>query len=229
VSSPGCDPSNVTFLVNRLARRRLVSRARASRDRRVKALTLTPAGVKARNRLIATIAESPIFSQLTHTQRRQLAGSSGAASAPTAQTRIARLSQRSDSQLQHAANLRPHACVKRRPAGRMASHAAASTKASAVPRPWSHSGTRIHPMSDESIAARIESLVAEEHELRNREQQDSASTEALEADQQRLGEVEVELDRCWDLLRQRRALRDAGGDPEQAQARDANTVERYLQ
>jgi hypothetical protein len=84
-------------------------------------------------------------------------------------------------------------------------------------------------MSDESIAARIESLVAEEHELRNREQQDSASTDALEADQQRLGEVEIELDRCWDLLRQRRALRDAGGDPEQAHARDADTVERYLQ
>jgi Protein of unknown function (DUF2630) len=84
-------------------------------------------------------------------------------------------------------------------------------------------------MSDESIAARIESLVAEEHQLRNREQRDSASTDALEADQQRLGAVEIELDRCWDLLRQRRALRDAGGNPEQAHARDADTVERYLQ
>jgi hypothetical protein len=40
--------------------------------------------------------------------------------------------------------------------------------------------------------------------------------------------VEVELDRCWDLLRRRRALRDAGGDPEQATARDPDTVERYL-
>ena len=70
----GCDPSNVTFLVDRLERRRLVTRARGTRDRRVKALTLTPAGVEVRNRLIATIAESPIFSQLTNTQRRQLAG-----------------------------------------------------------------------------------------------------------------------------------------------------------
>jgi hypothetical protein len=84
-------------------------------------------------------------------------------------------------------------------------------------------------MSDESIAAHIESLVSEEHKLRSREEQDSASTEALEADQQRLREVEIELDRCWDLLRQRRALRDAGEDPGQAHVRDADTVERYWQ
>ena len=84
-------------------------------------------------------------------------------------------------------------------------------------------------MSDESIAARIESLVAEEHRLRGREQDDSASADALAADQQCLRDVEIELDRCWDLLRQRRALRDAGADPEQAHVRDADTVERYLQ
>jgi hypothetical protein len=84
-------------------------------------------------------------------------------------------------------------------------------------------------MSDESITTRIESLVAEEHELRSREQSDNTHDEALETDQQRLREVEVELDRCWDLLRQRRALRDAGGDPEQAHVRDADTVERYWQ
>ncbi len=70
----GCDPSNVTFLVTRLERRRLVSRARAGGDRRVKALALTKAGVEARNRLIATVAESPMFCQLTSTQQRQLAG-----------------------------------------------------------------------------------------------------------------------------------------------------------
>jgi MarR family transcriptional regulator, organic hydroperoxide resistance regulator len=69
----GCDPSNVTFLVNRLERRRLVTRAQAGRDRRVKALALTPVGVEVRNRLIATIAESPMFSQLTSTRQRQLA------------------------------------------------------------------------------------------------------------------------------------------------------------
>ena len=84
-------------------------------------------------------------------------------------------------------------------------------------------------MSDESIAARIERLVAEEHALRNREQVDAEHTDALAADNDRLQAVEVELDRCWDLLRQRRALRDAGDDPDDAQVRDADTVERYRQ
>jgi len=84
-------------------------------------------------------------------------------------------------------------------------------------------------MSDESIAARIERLVQEEHALRTREEHDSTDAGALEADRGRLQEVQVELDRCWDLLRQRRALRDAGGDPDDAAARDESTVEGYLQ
>jgi Protein of unknown function (DUF2630) len=84
-------------------------------------------------------------------------------------------------------------------------------------------------MSDESIAAQIERLVAEEHDLRRREQADSKDVEALESDRDRLRNVEVELDRCWDLLRQRRALRGAGGDPDDAQVRDAGTVEGYRQ
>ena len=84
-------------------------------------------------------------------------------------------------------------------------------------------------MSDESIAARIDRLVTEEHELRDREQTDSPDADALEADRERLLAIEVELDRCWDLLRQRRAFREAGTDPDQAKARDADTVERYLQ
>jgi hypothetical protein len=84
-------------------------------------------------------------------------------------------------------------------------------------------------MSDESIAARIERLVDEEHELRTRERADAANEEALESNRDRLRSVEVELDRCWDLLRQRRALRDAGADPEGAQVRDAGTVEGYRQ
>lgn len=84
-------------------------------------------------------------------------------------------------------------------------------------------------VSDESIATRIEALVAEEHGLRNREQADSDNPDALDADNDRLQAVQVELDRCWDLLRQRRALREAGEDPDQAQARDADTVERYWQ
>ncbi len=84
-------------------------------------------------------------------------------------------------------------------------------------------------MSDDSIAARIERLVAEEHQLQGREAADSKDIELLEQDKERLRAVEVELDRCWDLLRQRRALRGAGADPEEAHVRDADTVERYLQ
>jgi hypothetical protein len=84
-------------------------------------------------------------------------------------------------------------------------------------------------MSDESIAARIEALVSEEHDLRGREQSDSMKPDALEADQERLRAVEIELDRCWDLLRQRRALRDAGANPDEAHVRAGDTVERYLQ
>jgi hypothetical protein len=84
-------------------------------------------------------------------------------------------------------------------------------------------------MSDERISGRIERLVGEEHALRTREEHDSTDAAALQADRQRLREVEVELDRCWDLLRQRRALRSAGADPGEAAARDERTVERYLQ
>jgi hypothetical protein len=84
-------------------------------------------------------------------------------------------------------------------------------------------------MSDESIAARIENLVSEEQELRRQEQADHQDADALEADQERLRAVEVELDRCWDLLRQRRAREEFGQDPDDAQVRDADTVERYLQ
>ena len=84
-------------------------------------------------------------------------------------------------------------------------------------------------MSDESIAGRIERLVAEEHDLRTREQAERDDEDALAADRVRLSELEVELDRCWDLLRQRRALPRAGADPEDASARDATTVEGYQQ
>ena len=68
-----CDPSNVTFLVDRLERRRLVARARVRADRRVRALTLTSSGVDVRERLIATLAESAMFARLTPAQQRQLA------------------------------------------------------------------------------------------------------------------------------------------------------------
>jgi len=88
---------------------------------------------------------------------------------------------------------------------------------------------KVNGMSDQSIQARIEALVAEEHELREREAGDAKDDDALDSDRERLRAIGVELDRCWDLLRQRRALRDAGGDPERAHARDEGTVERYLQ
>jgi Protein of unknown function (DUF2630) len=84
-------------------------------------------------------------------------------------------------------------------------------------------------MSDESIAAHIERLVSEEQELRRREQHDRKDAEQLEADNDRLQAVQVELDRCWDLLRQRRAREEFGQDPDEAAVRDADTVERYLQ
>jgi len=67
-----CDPSNVTYLIDRLQQRRLVNRSRAD-DRRVTALALTPAGIEARDRLITTIAGSPLFRELTSAEQRQLA------------------------------------------------------------------------------------------------------------------------------------------------------------
>ena len=86
-------------------------------------------------------------------------------------------------------------------------------------------------MDDASIGNRIEALVAEERKLHEREQLDAeqAAQEPLEADRERLAQISVELDQCWDLLRQRRARRDAGENPDEAQARDVNTVEKYLQ
>jgi len=84
-------------------------------------------------------------------------------------------------------------------------------------------------MNDESIAARIERLVTEEQDLRRREQQDSPDAVALGKDRERLRAVEVELDRCWDVLRQRRAREEFGLDPDDASARRADTVEGYEQ
>jgi hypothetical protein len=84
-------------------------------------------------------------------------------------------------------------------------------------------------MNDQSILARIESLVAEEHALHSREQDEAAHGQDPTADRDRLEAVSVELDRCWDLLRQRRALRGAGANPDAAEARDPGTVEHYLQ
>jgi hypothetical protein len=81
-------------------------------------------------------------------------------------------------------------------------------------------------MADEEISNHIEALVKEEHELLDR----GGSEHGLDdAGHRRLEEIRVELDRSWDLLRQRRARRRAGQDPEGASPRDADTVEHYLQ
>jgi hypothetical protein len=81
-------------------------------------------------------------------------------------------------------------------------------------------------MADEQISDRIEALVKEEHELLDR----GGSEHGLDpAGHERLEAIRIELDRYWDLLRQRRARRRAGEDPEGASPRDADTVERYLQ
>jgi len=80
-------------------------------------------------------------------------------------------------------------------------------------------------MEDTQIHERIEQLVAEEHELWQREAGGGAAAD----EQRRLAEVGVALDQCWDLLRQRRALRDAGRDPDDAQGRSEEVVEHYQQ
>jgi Protein of unknown function (DUF2630) len=80
-------------------------------------------------------------------------------------------------------------------------------------------------MDDTEIHASIEQLVSEEHALWDRE----ASGGASEADRRRLEEVKVSLDRCWDLLRQRRALEEFGMDPDVATARADDVVEGYQQ
>ena len=80
-------------------------------------------------------------------------------------------------------------------------------------------------MDDPQIHGTIEKLVAEEHELWQRE---SAGT-ASDADRERLRNLRISLDRSWDLLRQRRALREAGLDPDTATARDSSVVESYEQ
>lgn len=74
--------------------------------------------------------------------------------------------------------------------------------------------------------ARIHELVDEEHQLRARF---SAGELSAEEEQERLRTVEESLDRCWDLLRRRRAARAAGTDPETMHARDTAQVRSYLQ
>ena len=81
-------------------------------------------------------------------------------------------------------------------------------------------------MDDTTVLSRINELVAEEERLL----ESSRGTEGLsEAEDARLKAVEVALDQCWDLLRQRRAKRHAGQDPDDAHLRDPVVVEGYEQ
>ena len=77
-------------------------------------------------------------------------------------------------------------------------------------------------VEDQPVLNHIQHLVAEEHRLHEQRAQP-------EADRKRLAQVQVELDQCWDLLRQRRALRDVGRDPDYAQVRPPQVVENYEQ
>jgi hypothetical protein len=80
-------------------------------------------------------------------------------------------------------------------------------------------------MNDQDILHQITTLVNEEHELLQKEQNGE-----LQGDQHgRMKELEVKLDQCWDLLRQRRARRQFGQNPDEAKVRDESTVEHYLQ
>ena len=80
-------------------------------------------------------------------------------------------------------------------------------------------------MADDDIHVAIEGLVAEEHALWEAE----GAGNATDADRERLKKIKVELDRYWDLLRQRRAQAEFGLDPDSAELRSAETVERYQQ
>ena len=79
-------------------------------------------------------------------------------------------------------------------------------------------------MDDDSILRRIHALIDREHELRTGRLE---GTVAGEAELRELSDAEVELDQCWDLLRQRRARREFGDNPDNATPRDAGTVENY--
>lgn len=81
--------------------------------------------------------------------------------------------------------------------------------------------------TDQSVSEHIEQLVAEEHRLLDHASEGGRGLSEAEA--HRLENARVELDRLWDLLRQRRARREFGEDPNQATERDASVVEHYRQ
>lgn len=79
-------------------------------------------------------------------------------------------------------------------------------------------------MDDNTVLNHINDLADEEHKLYQRE----AAGETTQEEGARLKQLGVTLDQCWDLLRQRRARRSAGLDPDDAAIRDPNVVERYV-
>ena len=80
-------------------------------------------------------------------------------------------------------------------------------------------------MEDTEILRQIEALVNEEHKLTTQSHAGGLGDE----EHQRMRQLEISLDQCWDLLRQRRALRSAHLNPEEAKVRDADIVEHYKQ
>jgi len=78
-------------------------------------------------------------------------------------------------------------------------------------------------MEDRDVLAQINQLAGEEHALFDVESRGDVTAEVRE----RLRRLEIMLDQHWDLLRQRRALRAAGRDPDRARVRDQTTVEGY--
>jgi Protein of unknown function (DUF2630) len=79
---------------------------------------------------------------------------------------------------------------------------------------------------DSPVLNTIRRLVDEEHTLRAQQAQHTGDADALH---ERIQQLDTELDQCWDLLRQRRALRVAGEDPDAAMVRGTNQVTKYLQ
>ena len=82
-------------------------------------------------------------------------------------------------------------------------------------------------MADDDVLANIRQLADEEHELYERHR--AGGSPLSDDEERRMQELQVHLDRCWDLLRQRRARREFGDDPSKARARDESTVEGYQQ
>jgi hypothetical protein len=80
-------------------------------------------------------------------------------------------------------------------------------------------------MDDAEIVRRIGELAEEEHQL----ERSHSGTGLSAAEQERLASIEASLDQCWDLLRQRRARRHAGQDPDDAVQRSTSVVEGYEQ